>query len=102
MMIVTTPGQKNFADAPLLGACPYFREVISSFDTEIRGVRLLRLTPGSKLKEHTDHENTEDDGVLRCVVVDACWGPQVSWEGLRMVGRAQFIGPRARLRHRGR
>jgi len=65
MMIVTTPGQKNFADAPVLDACPYFREVIASFDTEIRGVRLLRLTPGSKLKEHTDHENTADDGVLR-------------------------------------
>ena len=39
--------------------------MIASFDAEIRGVRLLRLTPGSMLKEHTDHENTEDDGVLR-------------------------------------
>jgi hypothetical protein len=64
-MIVTTPGQKEFADTPLLAACPNFRDVIRSFDTEIRSVRLLRLTPGSMLKEHTDHENTEDDGVLR-------------------------------------
>ena len=65
MMIVTTPGQKNFADTPALAACPYFREMIDSFQTEIRGVRLLRLTPGSMLKEHTDHESTDEDGVLR-------------------------------------
>jgi len=65
MMIVTTPGQRNFADTQALASCPYFRELIDSFQAEIRGARLLRLTPGSMLKEHTDHENTEDDGVLR-------------------------------------
>jgi hypothetical protein len=65
MMIVTTPGQKNFVDTPALGSCPYFRELLDSFQAEIRGARLLRLTPGSMLHEHTDHENTADDGVLR-------------------------------------
>jgi Aspartyl/Asparaginyl beta-hydroxylase len=64
-MIVTTPGVKAFKDAPALAACPYLREVIASFAAEVRGVRLLRLTPGSRIKEHTDHEYTADDGTLR-------------------------------------
>src|SRR5262249_31769120 len=65
LMIATTPGQTAFSDTPALALCPYFREVIDSFGTEIRGVRLLRLAPGSLLKEHTDHESTDEDGVLR-------------------------------------
>lgn len=65
MMIATTPGQKEFADAPALASCPYFREVIDSFAAEARAVRLLRLTPGSALLEHTDHEYTDDDGTVR-------------------------------------
>jgi hypothetical protein len=65
MMIATTPGTKEFADAPALERCPYFRDVIASFEAEVRAVRLLRLTPGSVLLEHTDHEYTDDDGTLR-------------------------------------
>lgn len=65
MMIATTPGEKEFADAPALERCPYFREIIDAFDAEVRAVRLLRLTPGSVLLEHTDHEYTDDDGTLR-------------------------------------
>jgi hypothetical protein len=65
MMIATTPGTKDFQDVPVLGSCPAFRAVIDSFDAEVRGVRLLRLTPGSVIKEHTDHEYTGDDGTLR-------------------------------------
>jgi hypothetical protein len=65
MMIATTPGIKDFEDAPALETCPYFRNVIDSFGAEVRGVRLLRLTPGSIIKEHTDHEYTGDDGTLR-------------------------------------
>ena len=65
MMIATTPGAKEFSDVPALESCPYFRMVIDSFAAEVRGVRLLRLTPGSVIKEHTDHEYTGDDGTLR-------------------------------------
>jgi quercetin dioxygenase-like cupin family protein len=65
MMIATTPGMKEFVDVPALDSCPYFRSVIESFGAEVRGVRLLRLTPGSVIKEHTDHEYTGDDGTLR-------------------------------------
>jgi hypothetical protein len=65
MMVATTPGVKEFEDVPALADCPYFRSVIDSFNAEIRSVRLLRLTPGSIIKEHTDHEYTGDDGTLR-------------------------------------
>jgi len=52
-------------------------------------VRLLRLTPGSKLKEHTDHENTEDDGVLR-VHIPVVTNPEVVFllNGTRVVMEA--------------
>lgn len=65
MMIATTPGTKEFEDAPALALCPYFREIMESFGAELRAVRLLRLTPGSVLLEHTDHEYTDDDGTIR-------------------------------------
>ncbi|HEY2070170.1 MAG TPA: aspartyl/asparaginyl beta-hydroxylase domain-containing protein [Rhizomicrobium sp.] len=65
MMISAAPGERDFADTPLLAASHYFRDVIAAFPGEIRGVRLLRLTPGSRIREHTDHESTEIDGILR-------------------------------------
>jgi len=65
LMIAITPATREFADTPMLEACPYFRDVISSFRAEVQGVRLLRLTPGSRINEHTDHGCTGADGVLR-------------------------------------
>ena len=77
-MIATNPGVKTFEDAPALASCPYFRSVMESFDAEIRGARLLRLTPGSTVKEHTDHEYTGDDGTLR-VHIPVVTNPGVSF-----------------------
>jgi len=65
LMIAATQAAQTFEDTPALEHCPYFREVIAAFDAEIRGARLLRLTPGSELHEHTDHEDTAKDGILR-------------------------------------
>jgi hypothetical protein len=65
MMIAATPGATAFKDTPAMAACPYVRQIIDAFQSEVRHVRLLRLTPGSVLKEHTDHESTSEDGVLR-------------------------------------
>ena len=65
LMIVTTPATTAFEDAPALAHCPYMDKVIRSFNAEVRGARLLRLTAGSALKEHTDHEDTAKDGILR-------------------------------------
>lgn len=89
MMIAATPGARDFADAPALAACPYFREVIGTFQSEIRGARLLRLTPGSRIKEHTDHEYPEVDGVLR-IHIPVVTNPDVEFllSGTRVVMEA--------------
>jgi quercetin dioxygenase-like cupin family protein len=92
MMIATTPGQKDFEDAPALAACAYFREVIDSFGAEVRAVRLLRLTPGSVLLEHTDHEYTGDDGTLR-LHIPVVTNPDVEFllNGTRVVMEAGTV-----------
>ncbi|MGZ4116413.1 MAG: aspartyl/asparaginyl beta-hydroxylase domain-containing protein [Bacteroidia bacterium] len=43
-----------FANTPLLEQCNYFKEIIDSFQCEKETVRLLRLQPGSVIKEHRD------------------------------------------------
>ena len=55
----------EFVDTPLLDACPYFREVTAAIRAPLRVVRLMRLTPGSVIKEHTDPELSFEDGMVR-------------------------------------
>jgi len=65
MMISADPSCRDFEDTPLLAACPYFREVLAAFAAPLRSVRLMRLTPGSIIKEHTDHELSFEEGTVR-------------------------------------
>jgi hypothetical protein len=58
-------GKIPFFDAPLLGRCPYFREVLSHFQCPLRSVRLLRLRPGALVREHRDIKLSIDDGEAR-------------------------------------
>jgi aspartyl/asparaginyl beta-hydroxylase (cupin superfamily) len=53
-MIFSHPTHTAFEDTAMLGACPYFREVLDAFACEVFSVRLMRLTPGSVIKEHSD------------------------------------------------
>lgn len=55
----------EFQDTPLLKQCDYFREVVDSFLCEKESVRLLRLAPGSVIKEHTDYCLSYDEGFFR-------------------------------------
>ncbi len=48
------PVDDAWHDTPLLAHCPYFREALGNFQCEIETVRLLRLAPGSVIKEHRD------------------------------------------------
>lgn len=48
------PVDDAYHDTPLLAHCPYFREVLGEFQCETETVRLLRLAPGSVIKEHRD------------------------------------------------
>jgi Aspartyl/Asparaginyl beta-hydroxylase len=65
MMIYADPICRDFADTPMLAACPYFRQVLDTFEAPLRAVRLMRLTAGSVIKEHTDHELSFEEGTVR-------------------------------------
>jgi hypothetical protein len=65
MMIYSDPTCTDFADTPMLAACPYFRQVLDTFKTPLRAVRLMRLTPGSVIKEHNDLELSFEEGTVR-------------------------------------
>jgi hypothetical protein len=64
-MVYPDPTCATFADTPFLDGCPFFREVMAAFRCPLRTVRLMRLAPGSLIKEHTDHDLGFEDGIVR-------------------------------------
>ena len=64
-MIYSPPGATEFVDTPFLARAPYFAEVIAAFQCPVTCVRLMRLTPGSAIKEHSDHDLAAEEGVAR-------------------------------------
>lgn len=64
-MIYSDPSATVFEDTPMLAACGYFRQVLAAFDCELQCVRLMRLTPGSVIKEHRDHDLDIEAGAAR-------------------------------------
>lgn len=64
-MILSPPGQADFTDTPALAASPYFRQVLAAFACPLLAVRLMRLTPGSVIKEHHDHDLSFEQGTVR-------------------------------------
>jgi Aspartyl/Asparaginyl beta-hydroxylase len=65
MMIYSDPTCTDFEDTPMLAACPYFRQVLDTFQAPLGAVRLMRLTPGSIIKEHNDMDLSFEDGTVR-------------------------------------
>ena len=65
MMIYSDPTCSEFSDAPFLDTLPYFREVLESFRCPLQAVRLMNLSPGSSIEEHTDFDLSAEDGVAR-------------------------------------
>jgi hypothetical protein len=55
----------QFADTPHMARFPYFREVVAAFPMPLRTVRLLRLSAGSSILEHTDGDLGYEDGQVR-------------------------------------
>jgi quercetin dioxygenase-like cupin family protein len=66
--ILSHPGA-GFKDTPLLEACPYFRELLLQIECEKETVRLLRLAPGSVIKEHRDRGAGYQFGNFRLHIV---------------------------------
>lgn len=64
-MINPDPAATHFVDTALLDATPYFRSVIETFACPVRVARLMRLTPGSVIKEHSDPDLDAEAGVAR-------------------------------------
>lgn len=65
MMIYSDPAATVFADTPLLGRTPYFREALAAFQCDLRAVRLMRLAGGSVIKEHRDGDLAFEQGTVR-------------------------------------
>src|SRR6185503_11799241 len=63
--IYPDPTATTFADTPILARCPYFREVLATFQCPMEAARLLKLTAGSSIREHRDYKLGYEDGVLR-------------------------------------
>lgn len=63
------PGQTSdpdaFEDTPVLDQCPAFRAVLSALKCPLLSVRLLRLTPGSVIREHSDWDLSAEHETVR-------------------------------------
>lgn len=85
LSLVSHPGIKEWKNADLLEACPYFTQVLSRFECPLLSVRLLSLAPGAVIKEHTDHSLSLEDEELR-LHVPIVTSPQVEFmlNGIRV------------------
>jgi len=86
MMIYSDPTCTAFADTPFLERSPYLREVLAAFKCELEAVRLMKLTVGSDIKEHRDHELSFEEGHFR-IHVPVVTNPQVEFylNGARVI-----------------
>ncbi len=64
-------GASRFEDTHLLDRAPYLREVLGCFPCPLKAARLMRLSPGSQIKEHCDPGLDADEGIARLHVVVA-------------------------------
>jgi quercetin dioxygenase-like cupin family protein len=78
MMIYSDPACRDFADTPMLEACPYYRHVLGSFAAPLQAVRLMRLAPGSVIKEHADNDLSVEAGTVR-LHIPVVTNPQVEF-----------------------
>jgi hypothetical protein len=65
LMIAAQPDARDFVDTPPLARTPYLRAVLARFDCRLRSVRLMRLGPGSCIREHRDLGLCAEEGLVR-------------------------------------
>ncbi len=58
-------GEAPYADTPLMEQTPGIKELMDSLPFTPKGVRLLRLSPGSHIKEHRDQDLAFEQGEVR-------------------------------------
>lgn len=54
-----------FRDTPLMQLCPYFEEVIGTFQCKKTSIRLMSLAPGGVIHDHRDKQTSLEDGITR-------------------------------------
>jgi hypothetical protein len=64
-LFATGESTSEFASTEALEACRYFQEVLAAFQCPLKSVRLLRLAPGSIIREHSDFDLGEELGEVR-------------------------------------
>lgn len=62
---ITSFANTEHKNTNLLDRCDYFKEIMDWFQCEKEAVRLLRLGPGSEIKEHVDNDTSYEDGFFR-------------------------------------
>ena len=65
MMIYSDASCTEFENTPYLEGTNYFTEVFNAFQCPLNSVRLMKLTPGSKILEHFDFDLNADEGNAR-------------------------------------
>ena len=79
MMIYSDPTCSEFEDTPFLKDAPHFQEALQAFKCRLYAVRLMKLASGSRIKEHTDHELSAEEGTARLHI------PVTTNDGVRFV-----------------
>lgn len=62
---ITSFANTEHKNTNLLDRCDYFKEIMDWFQCEKEAIRLLRLGPGSEIKEHVDNDTSYEDGFFR-------------------------------------
>lgn len=65
MMIYSNAMCETYVDTPFLQQCPYFQKVLAQFKCPLTSVRLMKLSPGSQIREHCDNDLCVEDGWAR-------------------------------------
>jgi hypothetical protein len=76
----------QFTDTEILARCPYYREVLNTFQCPLTSARLLNLKARSSIAEHSDFSLGYEDGEVR-LHVPIVTNPAVAFfvEGQRVV-----------------
>jgi hypothetical protein len=65
LQITAPPGHSDWQETPYLHACPQIKTILNSFNCTLDAVRLMRLGPGSEIREHRDHDLSAEFGSAR-------------------------------------
>lgn len=78
LQITSPPDCKDWNETEWLKASPAIAALLARFECPLAAVRLMRLGPGSEIKEHRDHDLSADFGVAR-LHVPLTTSPQVEF-----------------------